>query len=116
MECRTPRDVGRHARACRHFHRLRQSEVAAAAGVSRQWINALERGKPTLELGLVLRAFEELGLDLTVKRADPPPSWTVPLTIAADIRESRSVNARRRRRMEARSRAWQIQVGNLAPD
>jgi transcriptional regulator with XRE-family HTH domain len=114
MELKTPRDIGRQARACRRFRMLRQSEVAAAVGVSRQWIGDLEKGKPTLELGLVLRAFEELGLDLTATRTPTPPPWTVPLTLDAELREWRSINARRRRRMQARQREADIAAGNQA--
>jgi len=41
-----------------------QAELAMRSGVSRDWVIALEKGKPTLELGLVLRALKALGLSL----------------------------------------------------
>ena len=107
MEIRTARDIGREAAACRRFLRLRQGDLARACGVSRQWISALERGKPTLELGLVLRAFEELGLDLSAKRAAEPPPWTRVLTADAEMREMRSLNARRRRRLQPARAGYQ---------
>ena len=41
-----------------------QAELAMRSGVSRDWIIALEKGKPTLELGLVLRAVKALKIRL----------------------------------------------------
>ncbi len=50
MDIKTPRDIGREAAGRRRFLMLKQGDVARACGVSRQWISALEHGKPTLEL------------------------------------------------------------------
>lgn len=41
---------------------LSQSALAKKAGVGRDWIIGLEKGKPTAEIGLVLRALRSLGL------------------------------------------------------
>ena len=113
MQIKNPRDIGREARTCRRFLRLKQADLARACGVSRQWVSALEAGKPSLELSLVLRAYAELGLDLTAARAPDPPRWTRVLTADAEMREARSLNARRRRRLEARMRERAVQEGNL---
>jgi len=43
-----------------------QSELARRAHVSRQWISEFEAGKPTAELGLVIRLLDALELRLTV--------------------------------------------------
>jgi HTH-type transcriptional regulator / antitoxin HipB len=43
---------------------LSQSQAAARAGVSRQWVGELERGKPTAEFGLVLGLLDALGLSV----------------------------------------------------
>ena len=43
---------------------LSQEQVAASAGVSRQWVGELERGKPTAELGLVLGLLDALELNI----------------------------------------------------
>jgi len=43
-----------------------RSLLAAKAGVSREWINAFEGGKPTVEFGLVIRVLEALGLGLDI--------------------------------------------------
>jgi HTH-type transcriptional regulator/antitoxin HipB len=36
--------------------------LAERAGVGREWIIGLEKGKPTAEIGLVLRTLRALGL------------------------------------------------------
>jgi HTH-type transcriptional regulator/antitoxin HipB len=43
-----------------------QSELANRAHVSRQWISEFETGKPTAELGLVIRLLDALDLRLTL--------------------------------------------------
>ena len=43
-----------------------QSELANRAHVSRQWISEFEAGKPTAELGLVIRLLDALELRITV--------------------------------------------------
>ena len=54
---------------------MTQAEVAYAAGVSRQWLVAVEQGKSTAEIGRVLRVVRVLGLDvgLTIR----PPSTSI---------------------------------------
>ena len=49
---------------------LTQAEVAARAGVSRQWLIAAERGKETAELGRMLRVLRVLNLGLEVVSAE----------------------------------------------
>ncbi len=39
-------------------------------GVSRLWVNQVEKGKPGASLGLVLRALDSLGVTLTGDTAD----------------------------------------------
>lgn len=46
-----------------------QAQVAARAGVSRQWLVAAEQGKETAELGRVLRVLRVLNLALEVVSA-----------------------------------------------
>ncbi|WP_372517923.1 helix-turn-helix transcriptional regulator [Solirubrobacter phytolaccae] len=45
---------------------LSQAEVAQRAEVSRQWVNAFERGKGSAELQLVLRLLDALDLHLRI--------------------------------------------------
>lgn len=49
---------------------LSQEQAATRAGVSRQWVGALESGKPTAELGLVLGLLDALGLNLDLAARD----------------------------------------------
>ena len=50
----------------RKAQKLRQAELAAAAGVGIRFIVDLEAGKPTLQLEKVLRVLATLGCDVTV--------------------------------------------------
>jgi HTH-type transcriptional regulator / antitoxin HipB len=64
MHVRTPRDLGLVIAERRRQLGLDQAELARRAGVSRQWIIAIEKGKPRAEIGLVLRTLRELGVDV----------------------------------------------------
>jgi HTH-type transcriptional regulator/antitoxin HipB len=68
------RDVAVAVRGSRQSLGLSQTELAARARVSRQWISEFEAGKPTAELGLVLRLFDALGLRVTLASADDDAS------------------------------------------
>ncbi len=65
----TIRDLGVVVRQARLAAGLAQGELARSVGVSRQWLSALETGKPAVDLGLVLRVLDRLGLGLEVGRA-----------------------------------------------
>ena len=65
-----PEDVGAVIRAYRTEHQLSQTELAQKLGVSQRWLSHAENGKPTLQLGLVLRVFNELGIYLTANTKD----------------------------------------------
>jgi transcriptional regulator with XRE-family HTH domain len=41
---------------------LTQAELASQSGVSRDWDNSFERGKRTVEISLVFRLFDALGI------------------------------------------------------
>lgn len=73
MQIRSVAHLGQLARSRRLELDRSQAAVAAAAGVSRQWVVAFEAGKETVELGNVLRVLRVL--DLAVDLA--------PRTIAA---------------------------------
>jgi len=64
MRIRTATDLGLVIRERRRALRLDQRTLAERAGVSRQWIVAVERGKSGAEVGLVLRVMGVLGLRL----------------------------------------------------
>ena len=84
-----PFDIALAVRGRRKQLKLRQSEVAQAAGVGREWLVDLEHGKPTAEVGKVLRTFEALGIQLDVLMLRRPPAWTLPLTAEAEVRRER---------------------------
>ncbi|HEY6562415.1 MAG TPA: helix-turn-helix transcriptional regulator [Polyangiaceae bacterium] len=64
MIVRTPRDIGALIREQRKRLELDQQTLADRAGVSRKWLSAVEQGKSSAELGLVLRTLSALGLEL----------------------------------------------------
>lgn len=79
MLVRTPKTLGALIRARRRELKLDQASLAARVGVTRQWLIAVEKGKPTAELGLVLRTLAALGLSLDVGVEDgAQPRRSVP--------------------------------------
>lgn len=64
----TPKDLGAIVRAVRLEAGIDQMKAAGLAGVGTRFFGDIERGKPTLRLGLVLQVLERLGLELTVAR------------------------------------------------
>lgn len=67
MKITSTRDLANVVRGRRQDLGLSQARLATLAGVSRPWIGDVESGKPTVEIGLVLRLFDALDLhvDLT---------------------------------------------------
>ncbi len=45
---------------------LSQTDVAHQTGVSRKWVSEFEGGKARVELGLVLRLVDSLGLEIKI--------------------------------------------------
>ncbi len=74
MRLRTATDVGAAIRGRRRALGLDQKGLAKRAGVSRQWVIDIERGKPRAALRLVLRALEVLGVVLRIDESAPAPS------------------------------------------
>jgi len=60
----SPADLGRLVRKVRESRRLSQQEFADLAGVGRRFLSELENGKPTLELGKVLKVANAAGISL----------------------------------------------------
>ena len=58
--------LGRAIRERRLALNLRQEDVAAQSGVSIPTVSAIENGKATAQIGLVLQICRDLGLRLTV--------------------------------------------------
>lgn len=63
----TPEDLGRLIRQQRKRQKLRQTDLAAMIGASHVFLVDVEKGKPTVQLGRVLKLLDELGLILRVK-------------------------------------------------
>ena len=59
----TPPEIAAEIKTARHALKLRQAELAAAAGVGLRFLIELEAGKPTAQLGKVLAVLDVLGLD-----------------------------------------------------
>lgn len=82
MQFQTPRELAALIRSRRKQRGLSQTQLAALAGVSRDWIIGLEKGRSTVEFGLVLRTIKALGLALS---ADPLPDF--PPSSSIDLNE-----------------------------
>lgn len=66
MRIRTPQEIGLLIRDLRTRRQWSQGRLAEVIGATRQWVAALEQGKPRAELGLTLRALNALGVTLDV--------------------------------------------------
>ncbi|MGD9601372.1 MAG: helix-turn-helix transcriptional regulator [Gammaproteobacteria bacterium] len=65
--------IGRRVRSERKQLGLRQDEFASLVGIGTRFLSELENGKPTLEIGRVLRVLDALGLEVQVHRRSPFP-------------------------------------------
>ena len=94
----SPFDIGLFVKGRRKSLKLRQLELANAAGVGREWIIDLERGREGLDLSRVMRTLEVLNVEVSVHFGQGAPAWSVPLTQDALIRQRRLDALRPRRR------------------
>jgi transcriptional regulator with XRE-family HTH domain len=62
-------DLASVARGRRIELGLTQAELAARSAVSRDWVNSFERGKRTVDIALVFRLFDALGIGVEVMDA-----------------------------------------------
>jgi transcriptional regulator with XRE-family HTH domain len=60
------RELGSVVRSVRRASRVRLDDLAATAGMSKQFVADVEHGKATVQLGLVLRLLAELGVPVTL--------------------------------------------------
>jgi predicted transcriptional regulator len=70
-------DLGLAVRAVRRTSDVRLDDLAATACVSKQFASDVERGKPSVQLGLVLKLLSELGIPIML---DIPSSAEPELT------------------------------------
>ena len=71
----SPNQIGQMVRDVRKAQRLRQDQLAAAAGVGVRFLVEVEHGKPTAQLGKVLAVLDALGCTLTIEQ---PPRFDDP--------------------------------------
>ncbi|MDD2708541.1 MAG: transcriptional regulator [Verrucomicrobiae bacterium] len=72
MKINTSHDLGSLIRDRRTKIFRSQQELASRVGVSRLWIMQLEKGKPTAQIGLILRTLRELGMALDASPLQTP--------------------------------------------
>lgn len=99
-------DLGLALRAARKSARVRLDDLSQTVGVSKQTTTNLEQGKPTVQLGTVLKLLAEMGLTLSV---DLPESALPALRKA-------QAQAQDRRRGTAGSRAQETPGTQGAPE
>lgn len=66
----SPPQLGLLVRATRRTQKLRLDDAAGTAGVGHVFVRDVERGKPTVQLGRVLKLLAELGIELKVEVPD----------------------------------------------
>lgn len=66
MLIRTPSDLGAAIKDRRRQRGLNQAQLADEIGTSRQWLIDVEKGRPGAEIGLVFRALNALGLEISI--------------------------------------------------
>jgi HTH-type transcriptional regulator / antitoxin HipB len=67
MHVRSAQAIGAAIRSRRRELKLDQAELALRVGATRQWVIAIEKGKNTAEIGMILRALAALGLELDLR-------------------------------------------------
>jgi HTH-type transcriptional regulator / antitoxin HipB len=70
MLIRRPEDLGALVRQYRKTQGLSQAQLAARLQTTQKWISHLENGKPSAQIGLVLRALNEIGASIEVRLAE----------------------------------------------
>ena len=94
----TVQDLGTLLRATRKSAQLRMDDVAATTGLSKQFVNDLELGKPGVQLGKVLQVLHELGAHVYL---DVPDAASAHLARASAL--IGNTTARRQARAQTRS-------------
>jgi HTH-type transcriptional regulator/antitoxin HipB len=66
----TPASLGVAIRHYRRQARLSQAELAERAGLHRTYLSELEQGKETEQVRRILRVLKQLGVRMTLEKAD----------------------------------------------
>ena len=90
MPIPSPTELGLMIRSVRRASGVRLDDLAATAGLSKQFVQDVEYGKPTVQLGLVLKLLAELGMPLNV---DIPQAAAQELTAVRQRRETKRLKS-----------------------
>lgn len=82
---RRPEDLGGLIKSQRERLTLSQQELADRLGVSRKWINEIEQGNAGAKLGLVLRALNELEIEIVAETGSAKAEQPLPPIDEIDI-------------------------------
>lgn len=75
LSARSLPKLGTAVRALRRRRGLTQAELARRAGVSREWVIAVEAGSTYgIEVGRLMQLLDALDANLTVEAFDPDPA------------------------------------------
>lgn len=66
----SPQELGLALRAARKTGKVRLDDLAQMISVSKQTVTNVEQGRPTVQLGTVLRLLAEVGITVTVDIPD----------------------------------------------
>src|ERR1700738_2874088 len=87
-------DLGLVVRSVRRTSKIRLDDLAATAGVSKQFTSDVEHGKPTVQLGLVLKLLAELGVPLELDLPEEAARALATLRAEADVRQGTEAGRR----------------------
>jgi HTH-type transcriptional regulator / antitoxin HipB len=62
----SPKELGSVIRKTRKQNKMTQDDVASLLNLGRRFVGEVERGKPSVELGRVMKLLNGMGLDLQV--------------------------------------------------
>ena len=66
----TPESIGTAIRHYRQQAGLSQAELAELSGLNRSYLSDLERGRETEQVKRILRVLRQLGVRMTLEKAD----------------------------------------------
>ena len=80
MRIGSPKELGGFLKDARRKAGLSQTELASRINASQKWLSAVENGKSTAEVGMILRLLQALGaeLDLHIPAQEPSHAANTP--------------------------------------
>ena len=95
---KTSADFGALIKDRRRALQLKQEDLAERIGVSRLWVNQIERGKPGASVILILRALNALGVTLIGSTSEKSDSHVLSGTISIVTPDINAIVADARRK------------------